>query len=91
MRLLRLFMSLCKARIIRLQRGYLTGYEPNLRSNRVLWRAAINHPVKVVKVLFELHRIVLCDVYLPRDPAQQLGPRGATFANVMRASTHANE
>jgi len=45
-----------------LKRGYLTGYEPNLRSNLVLWRAAFNHPVEVVNIFLKCSHVVLRDL-----------------------------
>ncbi len=62
MRLCEFRMCLCKDRIICLKRGYLTGDEPNLRSNFVLWSIAINHPVQVFNVIFESNHIVMRDV-----------------------------
>src|SRR6266498_552421 len=58
-RLTELRMVLIKAREICLKRGYLTGNEPNLRTNRVLWRAAIHHPVKIVDVFLESFHFVM--------------------------------
>ena len=55
-------MCLCKTRIICLKRGYLTGNEPNLRTNLVLWRVAINHPVKILKVILECYHNVSRDL-----------------------------
>src|SRR5213594_2277740 len=63
-------MYLCKARIICLQRGYLTGNEANLRTNRVLCRACVNHPVEVVKVFLECFHIVCRDL-APNVPDQR--------------------
>ncbi len=51
-------MCFCKSRELCLKRGYLTGNEPNLRSNSVLWSAAINHPIQVINVLLESIHIV---------------------------------
>ena len=51
-------MARCKTVIICLQRGYLTGHEPNLRSNRVLCRACVNHPVEVINIFLEcFHKV----------------------------------
>jgi hypothetical protein len=59
---LQLLMCLSKTRIICLTRGYLTGNEPNLGSNGVLWSAGIHHPVEIIKVLLEAWHIVQRDV-----------------------------
>jgi hypothetical protein len=55
-------MCLCKVRIICLQRGYLTGDEPNLRTNFIFWRIAINHPVQIFNVIFESYHNVIRDL-----------------------------
>jgi hypothetical protein len=51
-------MFLLKTREICLQRAYLTSYEPDLRTNRVLCRVCVYHPVEIVNVLLEAAHIV---------------------------------
>jgi hypothetical protein len=53
----RLSLIFIRARIICLKRGYLTGYEPELGSNLVLCRVAINQPFQIVKILGEATHI----------------------------------
>lgn len=60
---LELRMSVRKARIIFLKLPGFAGDEANLRTDFVLFRAAVNHPVKVVKVLIESHSIVKMELY----------------------------
>jgi hypothetical protein len=73
---IRLLMVLNRARKICLQRGYLTGYEPNLRSNSVLCSACINHPVKIVNVFLESFHIV-SRTLSPNDLADRCRPDAA--------------
>ena len=58
MQRLELRMFLFKSRILCLQRGYLSGYEPELRFNIVLCRVVINHPLEFVDVLRDAAHIV---------------------------------
>ena len=62
MRLMEVRMVLSKARIISLHRGYLSVNEPNLRSNFILLRVCVNHPVEFVNVLLESHNEVCRDL-----------------------------
>jgi hypothetical protein len=50
---IRLRMRLCKARIICLKRGYLAPDKGDLASHLRYGRAALNHPVQIVKVFLE--------------------------------------
>ena len=52
-------MALNKTRIVCLKRGYLAGNESNLRSNAILWRVCVNHPVEIVNVFLECFHEVL--------------------------------
>src|SRR5205823_2712900 len=57
MRLFELRMSLCQTRIFCIERGHLSGDKTYLRTNRVLWRVGINHPIKVINIFMEcFHR-----------------------------------
>jgi len=71
----RLRIVLNRTRVICLKRGYLTGYEPNLRSNSVLLCAAVNHPVKVVDVFLKCFHIYYW--MRPKSPNDQLRHRRA--------------
>lgn len=51
MRCLEIRMLLLKTRILCLQRGYLSGYEPELRLDLVLLRVVINHALEFFEVL----------------------------------------
>ena len=59
-------MVLSKARIICLKSGYLSGDEPNLRSNFVLCCAAVNHPVEIINVFVEGFHLVNRDLRVMR-------------------------
>jgi len=53
LRCLELRMIFCQARIRCLQCGYFAGDEADLRARRILWRAAVNHPIKIVQIFEE--------------------------------------
>jgi len=67
-------MILCKARILCLKRGYLTCDESNLRTDRVLCRACVHHPIEVVEVLLESLHIVSRDLRKQQNVKHQVNP-----------------
>ncbi len=80
-RLTELRMMLLKTRMICLKRGYLTGNEPNLRTYRVLCRACVHHPVKVVNVFLECFHIVRVSMR-SNDPSSATRPTRALDCNL---------
>lgn len=51
--LLKLGMAACQLRKVCLKSGYFPRDETDLRSNRVLWRVCINHPIQVIDIFLE--------------------------------------
>lgn len=81
LRLIRMSMARCKTVIVCLQRGYLTGNEPNLRTNRVLWRVGVHHPVEVINIFLErFHKVNVAMTASQRPSAATAAENAAVSA-----------